>query len=277
MLDVRRSFGAVGAGMVQRNFTLQGEIMLSFFKKNQVPIAHTDEGSHGRHWYTMFGKADTTVLMQKINDAMQSGEQKTIDKNTFFVDGANIRTVVQNGIGITGFPYWKGSRYENVETALITEWSHADNLEAIVQAGHSTGCRLDFFAIDYAFHKEQYTNQKNISVNVVGLIYVLEDFDAAAINQERAAQNPRTESSLKFSGDFSGYFPGDFPDEISFIGNIKAIQEHALGNVEGFIITITLTSDFSIDAFIAKTNLKIDLILNKQVTGLLWLIGTLEK
>ncbi len=256
--------------------------MFSFFKKNeipknQVPIAHTDEGSHGRHWYTMFGRADTAVLMQKINDAMQAGEPKTINKNTFFVDGSSIRTVVQNGVGITGFPYWKGPRYENIETKLITEWAHVDHLEAIVTAGHSSGCRLDFFAIDYAFHKEQYRNQKNISANIVGLIYVLEDFDAVAVNEERAAQNPQAESSLKFSGDFCGYFPGDVPDEISFIGNIKAIQEHALGEVAGFIITITLTPDFSIDAFIAKTNLKIDLALNKQVTGLLWMIGTLEK
>lgn len=97
------------------------------------------------------------------------------------------------------------------------------------------------------------------------------------MNKQTNASCPQTGLPLRFSEDFCGYFPSDEPDEISFIGNIKAIQEHKLGEVGGFIVTISLTPDFNIDTFIAKTNLKIDLTLNKHVTGLLWLIGTLEE
>jgi hypothetical protein len=244
--------------------------MFSFFQRNKVKTTYTKKGSHSKHWYGVYShETEYDTLKNYFLDAVVKGQEKIIDKNITIIENPLVRAVSYRDEIITGFPHWKGAQYEPVETNLITEWSDSYYLEAVIQVAHASGCKLNFFATDYAFNKNTYKKDKNLAVNIVGFAYVLENFDVNAINNQR--------KDVQFSDNFCGYFPSDESDEINFIGKIHNIKEHTLSTIEGFIITVSLTPDLNLDVFIAKTNLKIDLSLNKHVTGLIWLMGTLEK
>jgi len=169
---------------------------------------------------------------------------------------------------LTAFPHWKGSKYEKFTVSKIIQWSHSENLEAIVQVEHQSGCGVSFFATDYVFNKVKYQKEKNLQINIVGLVYKLEEFDAQEAN--------KSVQEISFSEDFCGYVPTEFPDEVNFIGKIRTVHEHFLGTIPGFILTISFTPDFTIDVFIAKTNCEIDIKAENHVAGWAWLIGTLE-
>lgn len=250
--------------------------MFSLFKKTAVKTTSSRKGSHGDHWYTLY--AHNTPIDDIMRDTMQKLEASpkvVINKTTTIFNDAAIRAIQYKNTIISGFPHWKGTHYEQVETKLITEWSHAKRLEAVVTVIHPTvGNRLDFFATDYAFHSETYKSQKNISVNIVGLAYFLESVDMTAMN---------TEGMPPFSANFCGYVPSDTQDEIEFIGRVLEVREHNLGNISGYIATICPVLDeqsnpaMTLDIFVAKSNLRTELNINQHVTGLVWLIGTLEK
>jgi hypothetical protein len=244
--------------------------MFSFFRK-KVRVTSTNIGSHGKHWYSIYNDGiEPVAVKERFLAAIRAGKIQTIGNEITIIHDPLIRGVLQGNRLITGFPYFKGTRYEECETHLITEWSHAANLEAIIQVKHKSGCALSFFATDYMINKETYKNKKNLEINMVGCIYHLENFDVESIN--------KSNTQLQLSKDFCSYFPTeDERDEINFVGKIHHIKEHFLGEVPGFIITIGVTPDLCLDMFVAKANLKIDISVHKQVCGLAWLQGTLEK
>lgn len=246
-------------------------MLFSFFQKSAVKITTTKKGTHGKHWFGIVDQTGYASVMDHIKNALQIGTPKPIDKHTFFIESPFIRAMIRKDILFTGFPYWKGTRSLETKTGLITEWAHAHKLEAVIRVGLAgNNCRLDFFAIDYAFNKEMYKNEKIITPTIVGFIYRLENFDLSQANSKR--------TDIQFDEDFCGYVPNaDEPDEIDFIGKIMAFDKHSVGTISGVMITIMLTPFLNIDTFIADSNLDIELAVGKQVVGLMWLIGTVEK
>ncbi len=251
-----------------------------WFPSSRVKRVSTDKGSHMKHWLVVFSREmpqkERTAL---INEDLKAGKQIQVDYHTFLVEGSFIRAIISGKKVVPAFPYWKNDSVEKMKTKLITQWSHTDKKEAVVNVVHESGCALSFFATDYAQNKKRYKKEENIFVNIVGFAYTLQDFDAEEINAK--VQSPEIDLGGKkmrpsFGKDFCGYFPADEPDEINFIGKILDVHEYKLGPIAGFIVTISLTPEFSIDTFIASTNLKIKLVPGKQVGGLLWLQGSLE-
>jgi len=229
-------------------------------------ITHTDKGSHGPHWYTIFDeKIDKKACVIK---AFEIGEKLYINDSLSIMTNGWMRGVITNNFVVTGFPYIKSFKYEKCELASIIEWSHSKNLEAIIKVSHESGCGLAFFATDYAFNKNNYKDQKNLSINIVGLVYEMYEFDVKELNEPA--------SEIKFSEDYCGYFPCS-EDEIDFIGRIQDILEYFLDDIAGYLITVKITPDFGMNFFIAHTNLSIELEKNKLVRGIAWVQGTLEK
>ena len=249
--------------------------LLTFFQKQAFPITHTTRGSHGNHWFTLFKHpTDEDTLMNYIAQAIESGQQTRIDNALTVIDNPSVRAIAYNKDLITAFPCLQGINAFSAETHTITEWEHSYNLEATITVRHPIGAALSFFATDYAYNKHVYRKQKNINVALVGLAYKLEDFNSTAANQKH---------NLKFSDNFCSYFPVNNPDEISIIGRIRAFQEYTLGTISGYILTVPIAShsdseDIAIilDIFIARDNVTIDIAVDKHVTGIVWLIGSID-
>ena len=236
-----------------------------FFVRDENMITHTDNGSHGPHWHTLFGgKIDKE---SRIINVFETDKGIVINNSLSIITNNWMRGVIVNNTAVTGFPYLKGSQYEEYRLASILEWSHSENLEAIIKVSHTSGCGLSFFATDYALNSNQYKHQKNLSINIIGLIYEMNTFDMEELNESTG--------NLRFSEDYCGYVPYD-EDEINFIGRIQNIRKHSLGDIHGHLIAIHITPDFSMDFFIADTNLSIKLENNALVNGIAWIQGTLE-
>lgn len=234
-----------------------------------IKVTQTDTGSHGIHWSTIFDPhVDANYLMSRLVKTIETGQKIVVAPKITVMTGPVLRGIVHNDEVVTGFPYIKGYSYQHFKTSSITEWSHADNLEAVIEVSHASGCALSFFATDYAVNKQVYKTQKNLTLNVIGLVYELGYFNAQEWN--------RQSKSLTFSQDFCGYFPKS-EDEIQFIGRIRDIKDHALGDINGHSITIGITPDFAVEFFIAHKNLSINLEKNTSVHGIAWMQGTLEK
>jgi hypothetical protein len=235
-----------------------------------IKVTQTDTGSHGINWHAIFDQTeDAQQLMGRLVQAIEVGKKLTVSDSITVMTDSVIRGIIHNEAVITGFPYLKGFIYEQFKPTSIAEWSHADNLEAVVEVSHLSGCSLGFFATDYAINKSIYKTQKDLSINVVGLIYDLSEFNAHEWNQ-------RADKQLTFSQDFCGYFPIS-EDEIQFIGRIQNTQEHSLGEIGGYLITVGITPGINVEFFIAKKNLFIELVKGKAVHGIAWMQGTLEK
>jgi hypothetical protein len=206
--------------------------------------------------------------MDRFVKALETGQKLTLNDSLDVITDPLIRGIIHNNSVITGFPYLKGFKYEQFELDSIAEWSHADNLEAVIMVSHISGRDIYFFATDYAIHKNIYKAQKTLSINVVGLIYHLYEFSVQEWNQGT--------DKISFSEDFCAYFPIS-EDEIEFIGRIQHAQKHSLGEITGYLITVGITPEFSMEFFVADTNLGISIENNKHVRGTAWIQGTLEK
>lgn len=242
--------------------------MFSFFKRNKVKVHYTHQGSHGKHWYSIFTMEDSPELFMKhITDSLETGVHKKIGANTIIIDGPLTRSIVHKNSLESGFPCWKGTKYEQYTTASVTEWTHSHALEAVIRVGDKDKRALTFFATDYAINKERYKNEENITANIVGCAYSINTFNPELMTLE---------NGLQLSEDFCGYFPGDDADEIIFIGKVQNINAHQLGTITGFIVTINITSENSLDIFVAQSKMTDDIEINKTVMGTAWLLGCLE-
>jgi hypothetical protein len=242
-------------------------MFFNLFQRTAVQVIPTDTGSHGVHRYALFGESFEDVVIGRIQQLLKTSPHR-IDRNTFVMTDPFIRGVVYEDTMITAFPYAKGDNYHHCQTHAIHEWKHSRCLEAIIEAKHQSDCRIVFFATDYAINKNIYKQQKNASVNLIGLIYFLETFNS---------KNSEMPMGTKLSESFCGFLPGPEKDTIDFVGHITNIKEYALHGISGFMIALKITPDFVLDFFIAHVNLKIELTLNQQVCGLAWIQGTLEK
>lgn len=236
---------------------------------HDIKVTQTDTGSHGIHWQVIFDKeTDTKQLMDRLVKAIETGKKLAVNDILEVITDPLIRGIIHNNSVITGFPYLKGLKYEQFELASIAEWSHAENLEAIINVSHISDRDISFFATDYAIHEKIYKTQKTLSINVVGLIYNLYEFSVQEWNQGT--------DKISFHEDFCAYFPKS-KDEIEFIGRIQHTQKHSLGEISGHLITVGIAPEFSMEFFIAGANLAISIENNKHVRGIAWIQGTLEK
>lgn len=245
--------------------------MFSFFKRTKkIEVRETDEGLHGKHWYTLFNhETDHESILKYVNNAIENGVQYSITNDIVVIDNTTIRAIAIGKAIVTGYPRWKTNYHESFTTKSITEWSHTQSIEAIIHASHKSGFGLSFFATDYILHKEHYTKEQDIKVNIVGLAYSLELFDRKKAQEHN--------SQLQFSEDFCGFVPeSKYSDEITIIGKIKSISPVDLRDISGFKVTVDLALESTLDIFIAEDNLTIKLEKGMQVIGLVWVQGTLE-
>lgn len=255
--------------------------MFSFLWGNKVKTRYTKNGSHARHWYAVFdAEGVQNKLYDRFTHALETGERQSISKQVYFVEDPLIRAVIYKDELLTAFPRWQGDKYQKCETLEIIEWSHTSGLEAILYVRHNSGCAIHFFAADYAQNKSIYTSEKNISVNLIGFVYSMHLFtetevklDFSAVENMENYTGPRT---LKMGAGFCSYMPGEELDEVEFVGHIKELREHTLGDIAGYLFSINITPDLSVDMFIARANLSFDLSVGLQVSGLAWMQGTLE-
>lgn len=248
--------------------------IFSFFKRNAVKVTSTDKGYHENHWYTLFPeKTEQAVIIDRLNKSLESGRQYLINQKIYLIDHPLARTLSLNGQVLTGFPHWRGSEYVSIETIRISEWSQTKGWEASISARHESGCCFSFFAVDYVYRKQKYKANKHIEINLVGLVYVLHDCDITTLNNDKDLLN----KGLSLADDFCGYNITEGLDDIAFIGIIEAYREHTIDDIDGFVIRMKLTPSLSIEAFIAKTHLTIELVVGKQIGGVLWLIGSLKE
>lgn len=241
--------------------------MSSSFQQEKVKVISTHKGSHGDHWFGLYREKDTQLIMDTVIKTVHNGNKFFNEQVVVITDNA-IRVLVKNSSIMSGFPFCKGTRHESFEIHSIEEWEHSENLEARIMVKHSSGCAISFFATDYSFNKDIYKNQKQISVNMIGLAYIIQDFDSDGFNAG---------TEMKFSDDFCGYMPGEVQDDINFIGCIQNIQEYSLGDIEGFILRMKITAFCDIDMFVAKSNVQTNIEINKRVCGYAWIQGTLEE
>lgn len=231
-----------------------------------IKVTQTDTGSHGIHWNALFN--EDVNKMERFVKAIETGKKLTVNDSLAVITDPLMRGVTYNDIVITGFPYLKGFSYEQFQINSIAEWSHAENLEAVIKVTHVSSRDISFFATDYAIHKNIYRTQKTLSINVVGLVYSLSEFNVQEWNQGL--------DKIKFSPDFCGYFPIS-EDEIEFTGRIEHMQEYSLGEIDGYLITVGITIGFSMECFVIRANLSTEPEINKSVCGTAWILGTLEK
>lgn len=252
-----------------------------------IKVTQTDIGSHGNHWGLIFDKeTDMARLKDRLAEAFTTGKQYPVNNSLCVITDPLIRGIFYKDSILTAFPYFKGSNYGQFEMESIVEWSHTDNLEAIIKVLHASGCGISFFVTDYAMNKNIYKTRKKLSINIVGVLDSLSEFDVKKFNQEVN----KAERKVEFEENFCCFYPiglsfavsgksSDMASEdiIEFIGRIQHVQDHSLGEIAGYLITVGLTPDFSMEFFIARTNLSIELEKNKHVTGIAWVQGTLEK
>lgn len=246
--------------------------MFSVFKKNVIKVVQTDQGQHGQHWFTLYNSPlDTDKLWQRVVETAANGKQIIKDKIGIATgDSMRVELETVNNSVITTFPYFKGNYYQPFKTALISEWSHVDNIEAIITVEHAEGPQLKFFATDYAFHKKSYQENENISLNLVGMGYSIKDF-------EKLKFSDTSEIKIQIEDDFCGFFPDEDPDTIFFVGHVQQFEICNLSEVEGYKLVVDIAPKLFIEIFIAKINLSTELVLGKHISGYAWLQGTLEK
>lgn len=235
-------------------------------QKHSINITQTDQGFHERHWYNTLGIDPESVVEIKKQLTIPSAKSSK-ENNILVMDDSLGRIIIKNNRAISAFPWWKGIVYEQVRMLSISEWSHSDCLEAVIHVGHPSGCAIFFFALDYAFNKMEY-RQKDIEVNIVGLAYIIREYEP-----EDAIVNGKVEKA----SDFHGYSLMEDRDDIHFVAKIQHFTKHNLGSLAGYIVNVKLTSSFYLDFFIAEERLTIELVVNKHIDGVLWIIGTLER
>jgi len=241
---------------------------LKILPKDSIKITQTDIGGHGNHWHLLFGDIDTSLVEKKFDDAVEAAEQTKFGNNITFFNNGLIRAIAYKNEIFTGFPYLKGSKYENFQVDAIEEWSQVNNLEAIVFVGHDIGFGLAFFATDYAINKEIYKTQKNLKIKISGFIYSITSFDIEQKGKEQ---------QIEFSEDFCCFFPRKEEDGvIYFIGKIKDIREHSANQIDGVIIKLDLVPEFEVELFVAKNNIKTDIKIGQHIEGNAWIQGTME-
>lgn len=249
--------------------------MFSFFKKKTNKITYTQDGSHGRHWYGLLGRAISDLEIEKIYSELFSNptDAHLNDKDkALVITNDMVRGFIKDHTVITIYPYLRSLVQLPLEISFISEWSHSDGLEAIVHAGHSCGAGINFFATDYVINKEIYKENKQIDVKIMGFTYMVKEPDTGQFKLPGINGQEYTVGE-----NFCGYIPGDLSDEINFIGKIFKIQKRCLNYINGFIITVGITLDFNIDIFVAEACLDFELVENKSISGYAWITGTLEK
>ncbi|WP_347216047.1 hypothetical protein [Chryseobacterium sp.] len=211
---------------------------------------------------------ETTALC-KVGEI--SAEEKS--RYTEFKD-VEFKTILSDDLN-TIFPEVKTEFSLNFEPKEIREWENVYDKEAVIGGLGRETFSLWFFATDYVENRNKYLTQKQLNVNVSGIVFVLD-----------LHQSFDLPDGTKTDDEFTAYKPSqDLPDYgcIDFIGKVLDIKETEVledGSVKGFILKLRLITNtevenfFTIDAFVSKENMRFEtLTIGMQVAGAMQLQG----
>lgn len=173
---------------------------------------------------------------------------------------------------LSAYPYLNTNYTIPFTTKEIIEWSHMDNLEAEIKGSGRDTFGFDFFATDYAIHKEKYKTTKQLNIHVSAIGFVLDH------------SNLEEMGDAKFSANFAAYMPSqDLPRQTyyDFIGSLIDFNEVVIKeNNTGYIIKVKLINNeenpdfFTIEMFVNKENMRIETLeKGMKITGAFWFQG----
>lgn len=246
-------------------------------KSNANTLANTWSGIFG---YEKFQNTNiSNYLVQTMALCRMEGAEYEKEKINFteFQDVA-FKTVFSEEFS-TIFPEVKTDYALDFETKEINEWENASNMEAIVAGSGRDTFGLWFYATDYAKNKDVYLTQKNLNINISGIIFVLD-----------IHKNFDLPDGTKMGDDFTAYMPNkDVPNYacFDFIGKLIDFRETEVlpdKSVKGYILKLKLINNeemedfFTIDVFVNKENMRFEtLTKGMMLTGAVQFQGKISE
>ncbi len=168
-----------------------------------------------------------------------------------------------------------------IKTRGIQEWENVESLEAIVEASGRDTFGVWFFATDYAENRATYRSQRELSVHLSGIAFVVHPYiEEEWENEERP----------KYSEDFTAYMPNnDLPNYacFDFIGELEDFRATTLledDSLKGYILTVRLITEssrkdfFTIDMYATPENMRVsELQKGMKLTGMFQLQGCIAR
>lgn len=238
--------------------------MFRLFKKHTpLQIIKTDQGTHGDHWYTLFGKNwDSKKLIDFINQIYtaryNSSKAEEVQKiSTNLVD----ILIIQSQIA-SAYPHIKEGSSLALEIKEIHEWLHTNGLEAQgVAIQKSIPAEIRFYITDYFENKQKYQLGEVKNIKLLGMAYEVGKIDNGARSSQPSVYLPYKESL----------------DTYQFVGRINHTREVFIDGINGWIVNLDILDNgelsLDIDLFVNPDNLSTDLVAGEQVQGVFWLTG----
>ncbi|MGH1334768.1 MAG: hypothetical protein ACRBFS_01475 [Aureispira sp.] len=186
------------------------------------------------------------------------------------------KTISEKDVFRSILPVVKTDYLLDFETKGIQEWENVANLEAIVSGRGRATFGLWFFATDYAENRTKYLTQKNFSIHVSGIAFVV----------DRHQPSPPSEDGPNYSEDFTAYMPNnDLPNYacFDFVGVLEDFRTTTLledNSLQGYILTVRMITNpdqhdfFTIDLYVAPENMRFEtLVKGMKLTGMFQMQG----
>jgi hypothetical protein len=183
-------------------------------------IEYSEKQSHGDHWFGFFGHAvDAMQLMDTVNATVNSTGEKIL-KEPFTLKLSNdIATISQEKTILSAFPAFVTNAMYVVDIIKIIEWQETQSTEAIIRANHNDiGLELNFFAVDYMLHKQEYQTYNTAPVRLIAMAYSIDFLEQ--IDTIKVTGHP-------LSNNYMGHFmDARSPDSYIFIGKVMHVFEY---------------------------------------------------
>jgi hypothetical protein len=253
-----------------------------------ITIVKSNHGTLGSLWAGILGydrmESADNLLLEYC--AYAASREPVMERNNAVVSELAYGDIIFRAVRTasdssrTVYPFVKTNYTMPFTTGQINEWTHVENLEAIINGGGRGKFGLSFFATDYAVNKDRYHQSKNLEVQLSGIVQVL---DISTMHEAKDGDG------LKYSEDFCAYMPNKEMAGMAgfdFVGILKDHREIKLlddNSVEGYIMNVQLLNipeepgAFTIDMFVNKDNMRFTGLKNgMKLTGCFQLQGQLN-
>jgi hypothetical protein len=259
--------------------TYESKAGISVTKANTLSLHHTWGGIFGFERYNSpEGEQLAQAYFSLAVDRGVTAQQENLSFFDLDYEDVTFRVIAVGNQLTTMLPIVQTDYSLDFETKSIQEWENIQNLEAIVSGSGRDTFGLWFFATDYAENKSLYQNQKNLQVNISGIVFVLD----IHLPEERAA----TEEAPGFSDDFTAYMPSKSLPNFAcfdFIGQLEDFRPTTVlenEQLEGYMLNMRLITKedqrdfFTIDLYVAKENMRIKTLeKGMKLTGMFQMQG----
>jgi len=218
---------------------------------NVVKIVYGKSSNYTFSILGIFGpKLNEEVVTQELSLIQSEGDLRSINDLTI-IDGALLRLVFLNQNTMNTYPLVQSNSYDLYRPLQIKEWAYSNYLEATIEVMHESGLVVDFFATDYFFNKALY-QQKEVELNIIGITVrsiIIDEFSTQfSMNADFSEFQVKTLEEVK-------------NDVLVIFGHVNRIDDYKLENsdkVEGYILNVNITPEYTLDIFANPAMLPID-------------------